>query len=96
MSSNRNRKEPFSEEEMGRVRRNAMEDLVLSRVFWEPGGDEFLRLQSFVRNTTGPDTPTRDRINCKLSVWAELLPAIQEAVKQAAPSTGDPEPTGDE
>ena len=82
---------PFSEVELFRTRRNATEDLVLFRVRWTPSGDEFLQVQSFLRNTTGPGTPTRDKICVLPKVWAALLPALQAAVDAAAPPAEDPE-----
>lgn len=64
--------------ELGRVRKNAGEELVVQATRY--GGHDLIDLRAFAKTATGDLTPTRKGLCLRPEVWAEVLPILEEAL----------------
>ena len=64
--------------ELGRVRKNAGEELVLQTTRF--GGHDLIDLRAFAVTATGELTPTKKGLCLRPEVWAEVLPLLEEAL----------------
>lgn len=64
--------------ELGRVRKNATEDLVLQATRFQ--GHDLIDLRAFAKTATGDLTPTKKGLCLRPEVWAEVLPILRAAL----------------
>lgn len=72
--------------ELGRVRKNASEELVLQATRF--GGHDLIDLRAFAKTATGELTPTKKGLCLRPEVWAEVLPILREALGEAPIANG--------